>query len=85
MFPVEIRVLEGNEKAMTARMDTMREWLDHRRCEPSTFRYTFEPRGLVFRVHFEAEAEAVAFAKDFGGRVMLSAARWSDASAPGGR
>jgi hypothetical protein len=50
-------------------MTSMREWLDHRRFEPSAFRYRFEPPDLVFQVEFKTEAEAVAFANTFAGRV----------------
>ena len=70
MFPVEIRIRENNEKVVTEKMTSMREWLDHRRFEPSTFRYRFEPPGLVFQIDFKLEAEAMAFAHGFGGRVM---------------
>jgi hypothetical protein len=73
LFPVEIRISDHDEKALTARMMAMREWLDHRRFEPSTFRYTFQPPGLHFRIDFSKEEEAAAFADQFGGR-MLSAA-----------
>ena len=69
MFPVEIRIRERDEDALTARMTAMREWLDHRRFEPSTFRYTFTAPGILFRVDFSVEAAAVAFAREFGGRV----------------
>ena len=69
MFPVEIRIRENNEKVVTEKMTSMREWLDHRRFEPSTFRYRFEPPDLVFQVEFKTEAEAVAFANTFAGRV----------------
>ena len=65
MFPVEIRL--PDEERLTARMATMREWLDHQRFEPASFRYTFEPPGILFRVEFTVEAQAVAFAKAFGG------------------
>ena len=71
MFPVQIRISDIDENAVTARMNAMREWLDHCRFEPSTFRYRFQSRGFVFQVDFKAEAEAVAFAQMFGGRVML--------------
>ncbi len=70
MFPVEIRIRERDEDALTARMTAMREWLDHRRFEPSTFRYTFTAPGILFRVDFSVEAAAVAFAREFGGRVI---------------
>jgi hypothetical protein len=68
VFPVEIRITDTDEKAVTVRMNAMREWLDHRRFEPSTFRYRFETCGLVFQVDFKLEAEAVAFAEMFSGR-----------------
>ena len=69
MFPVEIRIRENNEKVVTEKMTTMREWLDHPRFEPSAFRYRFEPPDLVFQVEFKMEAEANAFANAFAGRV----------------
>jgi hypothetical protein len=50
-------------------MATMRQWLDHQRFEPATFRYTFAPPGMVFRAEFMVEAQAVAFAAAFGGQV----------------
>ena len=70
MFAAEIPVRERDEDALTARMTAMREWLDHRRVEPSSFRYTFMEPGILFRVDFSAEAAAVAFAREFGGRVV---------------
>jgi len=51
-------------------MNAMREWLDHQRFEPSSFRFTFEPAGPVFQVDFKVEAEARTFAIEFGGRVL---------------
>lgn len=70
MFSVEIRIVERDESALTGRMTVMREWLDHERYEPSTFRHTFIASGIRFRVEFKIEAEAVAFAQEFGGCVM---------------
>ena len=72
MFPVEIGIGERDEYAFTARMTAMREWLDHRGFEPSTFRYTFTAPGILFRVDFSVAAAAVAFAREFGGRVIAS-------------
>lgn len=68
MFPVEVRIPESDDfgRVMTA----MREWLDHRRFQPSTFRHTSTSPGVVFRLDFSAEAEAAVFAKEFGGRVI---------------
>jgi len=51
MFPVVISI--PDEDALAARMDTMRQWLDHQRFEPATFRYNLRgPRASVSgRVH----------------------------------
>jgi hypothetical protein len=70
MFRVEVCIQEREENALTAKMAVMREWLDHRRFEPSTFRYTFTSSDIAFRVEFSVEAEAAMFAKEFGGRVV---------------
>ena len=68
MFPVEIGI--PDEDALTGRMGMMREWLDHQRFEPATFRYTFTSPGILVRVEFAVEAEAVAFAEAFDGQVQ---------------
>jgi hypothetical protein len=68
VFQVEIHL--SDEEALTEKMAAMREWLDHRRFEPLIFRYTFEHRGMLFRVDFAIQAEAVVFAKEFGGNVV---------------
>jgi hypothetical protein len=68
VFSVEIRI--ADEDALTEKMTAMREWLDHRGFEPLIFRYTFEHRGMLFRIDFAVEAEAAVFAKEFGGRVV---------------
>ena len=52
---VEIRLRDKAETMVTAKMSAMREWLDHQRFEPSSFQYTFEPAGLVFKVDFKIE------------------------------
>jgi len=46
MFLVQISAPEQDEKGLTARMNTMREWLDHCRFEPSVFRYSSKPSGV---------------------------------------
>ena len=74
MFPVEVRVPERDEDALTAKMAAMREWLDHRRLELSTFRYTFTYPGILFRVDFGIETDAASFAKEFGGRLIAETA-----------
>jgi hypothetical protein len=68
MLAVEVRIF--NEEALAAAMTGMREWLDHRRFEPVTFRYTFNSPGIVCRVGFTNESEAAQFAEAFGGRVV---------------
>jgi len=70
MFPVEFRIPERDEDALTAKMAAMREWLDHHRFQPSAFRHTFTSPGIVFRVDFSVEADAAKFAKAFGGHVV---------------
>jgi hypothetical protein len=81
MFPVEIHIRGRNEDALTARMTAMREWLDHHRSEPSKFLYTFVASGILFQVDFPVEAEAVAFAREFGGCVTAAPADMSPQAA----
>jgi hypothetical protein len=81
VFPVEIPIRESDEDALTARMTAMREWLDHRGFEPSTFRYTFTEPGILFRVDFSVEAAATAFAREFGGRMIGARADMSPQAA----
>ena len=70
MYPVEIIFGESTEDALTARLTAMREWLDHRRFEPTTFRHTFTESGLQFQVDFRLQEEAVMFAREFGGLLL---------------
>ena len=74
MFPVAIRLRETDEKVVTEKMSEMREWLDHRRFEPSAFRYALDSPGFVFQVDFKMEAEAIAFAHAFDGQVTRGSA-----------
>ena len=74
MFPVEVHIRERDDAALTARMNAMREWLDHSRFEPSAFHYIFKTSGLVFRVAFRSEAQAAAFANAFGGSILTASA-----------
>ena len=67
-FRVEIPI--PDEEALIGRMALMREWLDHRHFEATTFRYTFAPEGFMFRVEFSVEAQALAFADAFGGQMQ---------------
>jgi hypothetical protein len=72
MFAVELRIL--NEDSFADAMTGMREWLDHRRFEPSVFRYTFSSPGMLLHVDFSVQDEAVKFAESFGGQVVSMAA-----------
>ena len=79
MFPVELRITD--EDALIEKMTAMREWLDHRRFEPLTFRYTFEHPGMLFRIDFAIEVQAAAFAKEFGGCVIALSGEGSSQAA----
>jgi hypothetical protein len=67
VFPVEIWI--DDEEALTVRLAAVRQWLHRCRSEPSTFRYIFLSPAVLLRIDFPAEAEAVAFARQFGGRI----------------
>jgi nucleotide-binding universal stress UspA family protein len=54
---------------ISARLAAVRQWLHRCRSEPSTFRYIFLSPAVLLRIDFPAEAEAVAFARQFGGRI----------------
>lgn len=67
MIPVEVPLADENKLAAT--IEAMRTWLDHKRYEPTVFRYGFGGPRIVFQVDFAVEAEAIEFAKAFGGVV----------------
>ena len=57
--------------ALPERMNRMRVWLDHQRYAPSRFQvFDEDEQSTGCRVYFNAEEEAVAFAQQFGGRVL---------------
>jgi hypothetical protein len=66
LIPVEIR---RADKAITQLMSEMREWLDHHRFEPDSFRQIVTPEGIICRLEFKIPEEADAFATAFGGYV----------------
>lgn len=72
MFAVEISI--GDDDALADTMGSMRIWLDHRRFEPTLFRYNFGVPGCVLHIEFPLEAEAAQFAAAFGGHVVSPAA-----------
>jgi hypothetical protein len=69
MLSAEIRLPTRN---LSSDLSSMREWLDRRHIEPAVFRYNCDRAGSEVRVHvtFESEADAAAFARNFGGLVM---------------
>jgi hypothetical protein len=68
MFAVEVCLRD--EDRLVGTMETMRTWLDHRRFEPATFRYSFAPAGIAVRVDFPVESEAAEFARAFQGKLL---------------
>ena len=68
---VEVSV---NEDDLVGQMNRMRAWLDHRHFEPSSFKLSPAAGRTVVRVFFKSESEAAAFAAEFGGRALSSAA-----------
>lgn len=70
LFPVEISLLDEEQLART--MENMRTWLDHKKFDATTFRYSFVRPGIVLRIDFPAEPEARAFAEAFGGKVAAA-------------
>jgi hypothetical protein len=68
---VEVSVTEDD---LVGQMNRMRAWLDHRHFEPSSFKLSPAAGRSVVRVFFKSESEAAAFAAEFGGRSLSSAA-----------
>jgi hypothetical protein len=64
---VEIRFAQNALRYLLARM---RSWLDQQGSQPSTFRYSFDEPDVVLHVDFSIGAEADAFARAFGGKVL---------------
>ena len=67
MFLVERAI---REESIVETMETMRTWLDHKHCEPTTFRYSFTGENVVFRVDFADEKAAADFALAFQGKLL---------------
>jgi hypothetical protein len=66
LHTVEVRSA-GDDVALA--LSHMRTWLDHFGYEPDTFRQSKGGAGVLFRLEFKIEREAMAFAAAFGGRV----------------
>ena len=70
MVQVEIRIAE--DAALSDRMEKMRTWLDQRRFEPATFRFSFANSGIICRIDFQVETEAAEFATTFEGKLRMA-------------
>jgi hypothetical protein len=70
LYIVDLTIADAN---FIERMSEMRTWLDHRRVEPSRFRFVIGEAAGACRVHFTSEADAAAFAQEFGGEVSAVA------------
>ena len=64
---VEIRLVHS---ALTYLIARMRTWLDQQGSQPKTFRYSFDEPDVVVHVDFAIDADAEAFARAFGGKVL---------------
>jgi hypothetical protein len=64
----EVRIAEDDD--FGRRLMDMRLWLDGHRFEPSTFTFFYLDPGKMIRVCFNADGEAEAFARRFGGSVL---------------
>ena len=49
------------------RMGAMRAWFDQYRTEPQKLEYSDVPNGIMVRLEFRMEHEALAFAERFAG------------------
>ena len=66
IYTTEIRV---DDRDFAGQMTRMRLWLDSNRLEPAIFRHDHVDGHVVIRIDFPVEAEADAFAKEFGGQL----------------
>jgi hypothetical protein len=70
LYVVELPLIEAN---FIEQMNRMRTWLDHRHVETSMFRFVTGTAVGECRVHFTSEADALAFAEEFGGELTAVA------------
>jgi len=65
LYIVEVAVNAGN---LAQELSQMRTWLDHMRFQAIGFRQN--PSGNIWRIDFEGEQEARAFAQAFAGQLI---------------
>lgn len=66
LYTVEVRRIGAD---LAASMVEMRTWLDQRGINATEFDHSSGGPGITFRVAFRQEADAIAFAKAFRGRL----------------
>ena len=66
LYLVEI---EGARGDLAKVMSGLREWLNLQRFEPDAFRCVTDAKSVIFRLEFGNEAEAVACAESFRGKM----------------
>ncbi len=64
---VEVRISDDD---FGQRLKDIRLWLDAHRFEPLVCTYFYLDPGMMVRISFGVEAEAEAFATEFGGAVL---------------
>jgi hypothetical protein len=72
MTKVEVSI--ADDDALSDVLAKMREWLDSRQYQPTTFRCTFAAPCSLCTIDFAREAEAAEFARAFGGRIVAPTA-----------
>jgi hypothetical protein len=69
MFRVEVCLSDVD--ALVQTVETMRGWLRDQRFSPLTFGYSLLSARVLFRIDFDSEPQADAFAKKFAGAIVL--------------
>jgi hypothetical protein len=69
MFRVEVGLSDVN--ALVETVESMRGWLHDQRFSPLTFGYSLLSTRVLFRIDFDSEPQADAFAKAFDGAIIL--------------
>ncbi len=64
LYVVEVNIIRD----LAGELNKMRTWLDHRKLQTVGFRKVRDAN--VFRVDFESEQQAIAFAQAFAGQIM---------------
>jgi hypothetical protein len=68
MFRVEIVLTDADR--LVEMVDAMRAWFEQQKSTPATFGYSLSAARTMFRIDFESEVQAAAFAKAFNGVIV---------------